>query len=130
MSRHVGLRVAIPFIAMLAPVALAEIALRLAGPGWLRERMRAMAAGTVVAGEANEGAAFGEWHDGKFLGFRPGTIFKLIDPEFVATVHITDRATRVTGTEDAGGMRVAFAGDSFTFGYGVDDRDVYASSLC
>ena len=45
-------------------------------------------------------------------------------------MHVTEQGTRVTGTEARGAARVAFLGNSFTFGYGVEDHDAFVGVLC
>jgi len=127
---RLAFRAGVPLLAVLATAGIAEIGLRLAGPAWLRERMVAMAAGSVVVGETVDTAQFGERREGAFVRFKPGVAFALLDPEFHTTVHVTDLGTRVTGTEARGAAHVAFLGDSFTFGYGVEDNDAFVSVLC
>ena len=107
---RLAFRVGVPLLVVLATAGIVEVGLRFAGPNWLRARMAAMAAGSVVVGETVNTASFGEWRDGAFVRFRPGAWFALIDPEFHTTVHVTDQGTRVTGTEAGGAARVGGGG--------------------
>jgi hypothetical protein len=110
-------------------VACGEIALRAAGPHWLRARMQELGAGHPILGETSA-FDFIAVENGRFTGFRPRSSFLLLDGEFRTAVHITDWGTRATGADAAGPDTVVFVGDSFTFGYGVNDDETFVSRAC
>jgi hypothetical protein len=120
--------------ALLASVAatlvVCEVALRVAGPEWLRASMAMSAAGAAVLGETPNPFGFAEWANGMAVRFRPGAEFAVVDREYRNDVHITSWGTRVTGSDGAGPEAIVFAGDSFTFGLGVDDLDTFVSRSC
>ena len=91
--------------------------------------MRELRAGHTVIGEDS---VFNYLEsDGRhFTAFRPGVAFVLMDREFRTDVHITDWGTRVTGTDAAGPDTVVFLGDSFAFGFGVEDGETFVSRFC
>jgi hypothetical protein len=60
--------------------------------------------------------------------FEPGLVYRQVSNEYNALTTLTDkghRAPRVTGNPD-----VVFLGDSFTYGYGLTDDEVFASIYC
>jgi SGNH hydrolase-like domain, acetyltransferase AlgX len=122
-------RIFVVAAACVIAVAGAEVALRVAGPRWLRARMEELRAGRAVLGETSAFEFIG-YENGRFTGFRPRSVFTLSDPEFTTEVHITDWGTRVTGADAVGPDTIAFLGDSFTFGFGVRDSETFVSIAC
>lgn len=68
--------------------------------------------------------------DGKPLTewFPPGTVYRQISNEYDARTTITEKGHRVPGT--TGVPDVVFLGDSFTYGFGLDDAETFASIYC
>ena len=60
--------------------------------------------------------------------FTPGTVYRQISNEYDAKTTITDKGHRVPGA--SGSPEVIFLGDSFTYGYGLNDDETFASIYC
>jgi len=125
-----AIRAAALLTSIIATLLICEAALRIAGPEWLRASMAMSAAGVAVLGETPNLFGFTEWANGMAVRFKPGAEFAVVDREYRTDVHITPWGTRVTGSDGAGPEAVVFAGDSFTFGLGVDDVDTFVSRIC
>jgi lysophospholipase L1-like esterase len=122
-------RVLLALVAGASAVGCAELALRVAGPYWLDAHMRELRAGRAVLGE-DSAFNYLEEDGRRFIAFRPRVNFVLMDREFRTDVHITQWGTRVTGADAAGRDTVVFVGDSFAFGYGVEDHEMFVSHVC
>ena len=61
--------------------------------------------------------------------FPPGSVYRQVANEYDARTTITDKAHRVPGV-DQGSPEVIFLGDSFTYGYGLNDEQTFASIYC
>lgn len=68
-----------------------------------------------------DGAPLTEW-------FAPGSVYRQRSNEYDAKTTITNRGHRVPGTD--GNPDVIFLGDSFTFGFGLEDDQTFASLYC
>ena len=68
-----------------------------------------------------EGAPITSW-------FAPGSVYRQVSNEYDARTTITDKGHRVPGT--SGNPDVVFLGDSFTYGWGIDDANTFASIYC
>jgi hypothetical protein len=68
--------------------------------------------------------------DGKTItGFVvPGTTYRQVSNEYDALTTITDKGHRAPGVE--GSPDLVFIGDSFTFGYGLNDGETFPSLYC
>ena len=60
--------------------------------------------------------------------FEPGSVYRQISNEYDALTTITDKGHRVPGSE--GNPEVIFLGDSFTYGYGLNDDETIAAIYC
>lgn len=60
--------------------------------------------------------------------FTPGTAYRQISNEYDALTTITPEGHRVPGTK--GSPEIVFLGDSFTYGYGLNDDETFASIYC
>jgi hypothetical protein len=60
--------------------------------------------------------------------FDPGSVYRQISNEYDARTTITDKGHRVPGTD--GNPDVIFIGDSFTYGWGIEDAQTFASIYC
>jgi hypothetical protein len=60
--------------------------------------------------------------------FEPGSVYRQVGNEYDARTTITDKGHRVPGTD--GNPDVVFIGDSFTFGWGIEDADTFTSIYC
>lgn len=90
--------------------------------------MRERAAGRQILGATSFENI--ERVNGRFARFSPNVSFALLSPEYQTTVHITRWGTRATGRDEAGPDTVVFAGDSFTFGMGVNEDETFVSVVC
>lgn len=68
-----------------------------------------------------DGAPIKDW-------FEPGSVYRQISNEYDAVTTITSQGHRVPGTE--GSPDIVFLGDSFTYGYGLEDTETFASIYC
>lgn len=68
--------------------------------------------------------------DGKPIeGFvTPGTTYRQVSNEYDARTTITDKGHRVPAVD--GNPEIVFIGDSFTFGYGLNDAETFVSLYC
>ena len=117
-------------LAVFATLIACELVLRATGPDWLTSSMAETAAGRAVLGETPNLFAFVEKEGSSVVRFRPLSAFAAVDREYRNDIHITPWGTRVTGADAIGSDVVAFAGDSFTFGLGVNDRETFVSLTC
>lgn len=117
-------------IAVVVAIVFCEAALRIAGPPWLRASMAETAAGHRVLGETPNLFECAKYANGEFIRFQPSVTFSVVNPEYRNEVHITPWGTRATGADGTGKDAIVFAGDSFTFGLGVDDRETFVSRIC
>ena len=60
--------------------------------------------------------------------FDPGSVYRQISNEYDARTTITDKGHRVPGTD--GNPDVVFIGDSFTYGWGIDDANTFTNIYC
>ena len=60
--------------------------------------------------------------------FTPGSVYRQVSNEYNALTTITDKGHRVPGTD--GSPEVIFLGDSFTYGWGLNDDETFASIYC
>lgn len=112
-----------------------ETGLRMAGPSWLKQRMKEVAVANVTG--VDDSAIFGsdaDWPieriDGEFYRFRPGSQFTVSHYEYSHIAHIDHLGGRRSAEVLPGdGMRIPFLGDSFTFGVGVADEETFVSRL-
>lgn len=70
---------------------------------------------------AMDGTPVKEW-------FPPSTVYRQLTNEYDARTTITDKGHRVPGT--IGNPDVVFLGDSFTYGFGLQDDETFASIYC
>lgn len=110
---------------------LSEVALRVAGPSWLRHWM----VGTNLDGEIHYGSDAGwpvDSRAGKFLRFKPDTQFNVKYREYSNTVHTDQWGGRVvpSGKKIDGRPIVPILGDSFAFGLGVKDEETFINLIC
>jgi hypothetical protein len=68
--------------------------------------------------------------DGKTLNsfVEPGTAYRQVSNEYDALTTITDKGYRAPAVE--GSPDLVFIGDSFTFGYGLNDAETFPSLYC
>ena len=59
--------------------------------------------------------------------FEPGTVYRQVSGEYDAMTTITGTGHRVPGSEQP---EVIFVGDSFTYGFGLNDEETFASLYC
>jgi hypothetical protein len=109
---------------------VSEIALRVAGPVWLRQFM----VGTNLDGQIHYGSDAGwpvDSRAGKFVRFKPDTQFNVKYYEYSTTVHTDHWGGRVVPSVKAGGLPVIpVLGDSFSFGLGVKDEETFINLIC
>ncbi|MDP1946770.1 MAG: SGNH/GDSL hydrolase family protein [Nitrospirota bacterium] len=60
--------------------------------------------------------------------FDPGSVYRQVANEYDALTTITDKGHRVPGVE--GNPDVIFIGDSFTYGFGLNDEETFALIYC
>lgn len=60
--------------------------------------------------------------------FAPGSVYRQVSNEYDARTTITNQGHRAPGTD--GNPDVVFIGDSFTYGWGIDDADTFVSLYC
>jgi hypothetical protein len=60
--------------------------------------------------------------------FEPGSVYRQVSSEYDAVTTITDKGHRVPGAD--GNPEVIFIGDSFTYGFGLNDNETFASIYC
>lgn len=60
--------------------------------------------------------------------FEPGVAYRQVSNEYNALTTITDKGYRVPGTD--GNPEVVFVGDSFTYGFGLNDDETFAGIYC
>lgn len=60
--------------------------------------------------------------------FKPGSVYRQVSNEYDARTTITAQGHRVPGSD--GNPDVIFLGDSFTFGFGLDDDHTFAAIYC
>ncbi|MDP1770340.1 MAG: SGNH/GDSL hydrolase family protein [Nitrospirota bacterium] len=60
--------------------------------------------------------------------FEPGSVYRQIANEYDALTTITDKGHRVPGVE--GNPDIVFIGDSFTYGFGLNDEETFALVYC
>lgn len=58
----------------------------------------------------------------------PGSVYRQVSNEYDALTTITDKGHRVPAVE--GNPDVIFIGDSFTFGFGLEDDQTFVSNYC
>lgn len=68
-----------------------------------------------------DGVSIKEWFD-------PGSVYRQVSNEYDAITTITKKGHRVPGAE--GNPEVIFVGDSFTYGFGLSDKETFASLYC
>jgi hypothetical protein len=68
-----------------------------------------------------DGTPIKEW-------FPPGTVYRQVSNEYDARTTITPQGHRVPGAD--GNPDVVFLGDSFTYGFGLNDDETFASIYC
>src|SRR5215831_727211 len=88
---------------------------------WLRREMTLRHAGLLHVHDAALG-----WRN------RPGADTDFESPEFRVHVRINERGLRgpsVAATPEARKRRVLFVGDSFVFGWGVEENETFAAEL-
>lgn len=68
--------------------------------------------------------------DGKLIKewFAPGSVYRQVSNEYDAITTITKQGHRVPGVE--GNPEVIFLGDSFTYGFGLNDSETFAVIYC
>jgi hypothetical protein len=130
-KRFLFFSVAIIFGLSLGLIA-SEVALRIAGPVWLRQFM----VGTDLYGVMQYGSDAGwpvDSRNGKFVRFKPDSQFKVHYFAYKDTVvHIDHRGGRVVPNVKKAdrGPLIPVLGDSFTFGLGVKDDETFINLLC
>lgn len=60
--------------------------------------------------------------------FAPGSVYRQVSNEYNAITTITKKGHRVPGVE--GNPDVVFLGDSFTYGFGLNDDETFSSIYC
>ena len=60
--------------------------------------------------------------------FEPGSVYRQVSNEYDARTTIAAKGHRVPGTD--GNPDVVFIGDSFTYGWGIEDPDTFVSIYC
>lgn len=60
--------------------------------------------------------------------FEPGTVYRQVSNEYDARTTITAQGHRAPGSD--GNPDVVFIGDSFTYGWGIEDPDTFVSIYC
>lgn len=60
--------------------------------------------------------------------FEPGSVYRQVSNEYDARTTITPQGHRVPGTP--GSPDVIFIGDSFTYGWGIDDENTFVGIYC
>ncbi|MDO8355966.1 MAG: SGNH/GDSL hydrolase family protein [Nitrospirota bacterium] len=60
--------------------------------------------------------------------FDPGSVYRQVANEYDALTTITDKGHRVPGVE--GNPDTVFIGDSFTYGFGLNDEETFALIYC
>jgi hypothetical protein len=97
-------------VSLLFALAVTEVGLRIFYP--------------INDGRANvtlEGERIESW-------FEPGSVYRQVSNEYDAITTITDKSHRVPGA--SGNPDVVFIGDSFTYGFGLNDDETFASIYC
>lgn len=108
--REWSIRIALLGGSLLFALALAETVLRVVYP--------------INDGRANvtlKGEPIAAW-------FEPGSVYRQVSNEYDALTTITDKGHRVPGVD--GNPEVVFIGDSFTYGFGLNDDEVFATIYC
>lgn len=110
---------------------LSEVALRVAGPAWLRQLM----VGTNLDGQIRYGSDAGwpvDSKNGKFVRFKPEKEFAVKYYEYSTTVHTDQWGGRLVPSvkQTSGSPLVPVLGDSFAFGLGVKDEETFVNLLC
>lgn len=70
---------------------------------------------------ALDGTPVKEW-------FAPGSVYRQVSNEYSALTTITPQGHRVPGS--SGAPEIVFLGDSFTFGFGLNDDQTFAALYC
>lgn len=111
-------------------ISLAEIALRVRDPEWLRARTGA------VEGPASREKFTGDqdWPivevNDAFVAFQPGVTLEMRNPEYRVVGHSDRWGGRSTGIDvTSSSPLIPFLGDSQTFGVGVADDQTFVSLL-
>ena len=60
--------------------------------------------------------------------FAPGSVYRQVSNEYDARTTITAQGHRAPGTD--GNPDIVFIGDSFTYGWGINDADTFVSLYC
>lgn len=121
-------------LGLFAAVFLAEGFLRVLGPGWLKERMKEVGVPTMTDADP---AGFGsdkDWpilrRNGRFIKYEPLKKMRVQHYEYdleAATDKWGGRASFHSG--EFSDRLIPFLGDSFIFGVGVKDQEVFVSLL-
>ncbi len=110
---------------------VSEIALRVAGPVWLRQFM----VGTNLDGVMHYGSDAGwpvDSEGGKFVRFKSDTQFKVDYYEYSTTIHTDHWGGRIVPSvkKTEGLPIIPVLGDSFSFGLGVKDDETFINLMC
>jgi hypothetical protein len=110
---------------------LSEVALRLYPPKWLTQQVNALNLEPAAQGFGSDAGWQVQKIDGKFIGLKPLTHFKVRYYEYQHDVNIDRLGGRVVNgnREEIGLPVVPFLGDSFMFGIGVQDGQTFVSHL-
>src|ERR1700733_12745731 len=112
-------------VAAAVSLGACEVFLRVFGPLWLKETVRELQLGKVFGSDANWPV---DRMNGKFYRFKPGAEFRQTHTEYSTDVHIDKWGGRMTPYRT--GRRIAWTGDSFTFGVGVNDSATFVALTC
>ncbi|MBI3403222.1 MAG: SGNH/GDSL hydrolase family protein [Acidobacteria bacterium] len=123
-------RAAAVVLATMVALSIAEIALRILAPEWLRARAGA------VEGPASREKFTGDqaWPieevNDAFVAFQPGATLEMRNPEYRVLGHSDRWGGRSTGIDaTSSSPLIPFVGDSQTFGVGVADDQTFVSLL-
>ena len=108
--------------------------MRFFGPSWLKTRMKEVGIKNATGIPENFGSDKNwpvEKKEGKFVQFTPQTQFFVQHYEYENIAHIDQWGGRQTENlrDPVSSEFVPFLGDSFTFGVGVEDREVFVNLL-
>jgi hypothetical protein len=111
-------------------LSLAEIALRVVDPEWLRARTGAVEGPAAREQFTGDQAWPIEEVNDAFVAFQPGATLEMRNPEYRVLGHTDRWGGRSTGVDVPPASRpIPFVGDSQTFGVGVADEQTFVSLL-
>ena len=121
-------RLALALASLALAIGVAELAMRVLAPPWLRARMREVAAARSLTDWGSDADWPVESDRGEPVRFVPGSAFDVRDDEYAHSVKIDEYGGRASGRAPAGTPPIVpVFGDSMTFGLGVRDEETWVS---